>query len=366
MNGAVPRTPPQLGPPVASVGLPKVHDPAPGVSTPPQEGMASRWARRALSLSVLLLAWAVLVLAMPLWALLAGAMDGLSGRRAARLRFLLVLMIYLSCELVGVIGSLLLWLVTGLGSARGTLVRGSYALQRWWVRTIFDLSGKVLGVRLKVEGLEHARGGPQLVLLRHASLVDTLLPARLLTDQLGTQLRYVLKRDLLWDPCLDIVGQRLPNAFVRRGGMDTEGDLQAVRALTQDIGAQEGLALFPEGTRYSAALRERVLAKLRAADDARDFERAQSLQHVLPPKPGGVLTVLEAAPHLDVVFCAHRGFAQVRSFADIAQGGLVGQEVYVEFWRCAAKSIPKGTEERKAWLHAQWQRVDRVVAQGQP
>ena len=311
-------------------------------------------------------AWGGLVLGLPIWGLVAGVLDLRSARRAPRLRFILVLLIYLSCEVVGVVGSLLLWLFTGLGVARGALVRGSYALQRWWVRTIFDLSSRVLGVRLTVEGLEHARGGPQLVLLRHASLVDTLLPARLLTDQLGTQLRYVLKRDLLWDPCLDIVGQRLPNAFVRRGGMDTEGDLQAVRALTQKLGAQEGLALFPEGTRYSAALRERVLAKLQAAGDQTELERAQSLQQVLPPKPGGVLTVLEAAPHLDVVFCAHRGFAQVRSFADIARGGLVGQEVHVEFWRCAAQSIPKGTEERKAWLHAQWQRVDRVVAQGQP
>ena len=30
------------------------------------------------------------------------------------------------------------------------------------------------------------------------------------------RLRYVLKRELLWDPCLDIVGQRVPNIFVDR------------------------------------------------------------------------------------------------------------------------------------------------------
>ncbi len=144
--------------------------------------------------------------------------------------------------------------------------------------------------------------------------------------------------------------------------MDTEGDLQAVRALVQGLGEDEGLALFPEGTRFSAALRARVLDKLEAAGPLEELERAQSLQYVLPPKAGGVLTVLEAAPHLDVVFCAHRGFAQVRSFADIAQGGLVGQEVYVEFWRCPAHSIPAGAEAKKAWLHSQWQRVDRVVA----
>ena len=39
------------------------------------------------------------------------------------------------------------------------------------------------------------------------------------------RLRYVLKHELRWDPCLDIVGWRLPNAFVRRGAQDTAGDV---------------------------------------------------------------------------------------------------------------------------------------------
>ena len=63
------------------------------------------------------------------------------------------------------------------------------------------------------------------------ALAVVLLAAALLSRPHGVRLRYVLKRELLWDPCLDIVGHRLPNAFVRRGSRDTAGDVAAVRGL---------------------------------------------------------------------------------------------------------------------------------------
>ena len=42
------------------------------------------------------------------------------------------------------------------------------------------------------------------------------------------RLRYVLKRELLLDPCLDIVGNRLPNCFVARSGADAQADIDKV------------------------------------------------------------------------------------------------------------------------------------------
>jgi 1-acyl-sn-glycerol-3-phosphate acyltransferase len=85
-----------------------------------------------------------------------------------------------------------------------------------------------------------------IVLMRHASLADSLLPAVLLGTR-GLRLRYVLKRELLWDPCLDVVGQRLPNAFIRRGSGESDAEIDAIRALGRDLGDDEGVLIYPEG-----------------------------------------------------------------------------------------------------------------------
>ncbi|HRE89632.1 MAG TPA: 1-acyl-sn-glycerol-3-phosphate acyltransferase, partial [Myxococcota bacterium] len=85
----------------------------------------------------------------------------------------------------------------------------------------------------------------------HTSLVDTLLPTTYLTARRGLKLRWVLKRELLVDPCLDVAGSRLPNAFVARDGSDTEKALAQVRALATDLPADEGVLIYPEGTRFT-------------------------------------------------------------------------------------------------------------------
>ena len=57
---------------------------------------------------------------------------------------------------------------------------------------------------------------------------DTVLPVVFFALPTGVRLRYVLKRELLFDPCLDIVGQRLPNYFARRGAGATEQEVAGV------------------------------------------------------------------------------------------------------------------------------------------
>jgi hypothetical protein len=49
--------------------------------------------------------------------------------------------------------------------------------------------------------------GPMLLFIRRAGA--TVLPAVFLSGRDGLGQRYVLERELPWDPCLDIVGNRL-------------------------------------------------------------------------------------------------------------------------------------------------------------
>jgi hypothetical protein len=52
-----------------------------------------------------------------------------------------------------------------------------------------------------------------------------------------------------------------------------------------------------------------VLARL-AIKTPEAAARASRLKHVLPPRPLGTLSLLEARPDMDVVFCAHTGLEE--------------------------------------------------------
>ena len=92
------------------------------------------------------------------------------------------------------------------------------------------------------------------------------------------------------------------------------------------------------------------------------LDYARSLQFVLPPRPGGTLGLLEAAPEADVVVCAHAGFEGAASLAQIWQGALVGQTIRVQFRRIPRDAIPIGPEGQLDWLLEEWRRVDAWVA----
>jgi len=276
---------------------------------------------------------------------------------------------YLMCEVIGVMMSGMLWcaaLITGqLGGVR--YVDWHFALQWWWARMVLRGAELTLGMRFEVEGDCDVGAGPMVVFIRHASVGDTILPAVFLSGRHGLRLRYVLKRELLWDPCLDIVGNRLPNCFVRRGGADTEAEVAAIGRLAAGVRRQEGVLIYPEGTRFTEAKRARILAKLEQMGELARADQARQLRYVLPPRAGGSLALLESLPAADVVFCAHVGFDDITRFSDFLDGGLVRKTVRVAFWRVRAVDVPRDRDARLDWLFRQWKRVDDwVVERRQP
>jgi 1-acyl-sn-glycerol-3-phosphate acyltransferase len=220
---------------------------------------------------------------------------------------------------------------------------------------------RVFGLRLEVEDDADLGRGPYLLLLRHASSADTLLASALVSQPHGIRLRYVLKRELLLDPCLDIVGNRLPNVFVDRLSDDSAREIRRTQEIARGLGPREGLLTYPEGTRFSEEKRSRVLERLHREGDAKMLDYAQSLRFVLPPRPGGTLGLLEAAPDVDVVVCSHTGFEGAATLAQIWRGSLVHQKVRVHFRRISRDAIPSEREDQLAWLLEEWQRVDAWV-----
>jgi 1-acyl-sn-glycerol-3-phosphate acyltransferase len=320
--------------------------------------------RRAVTFTVLVLAALLVTCALPLLLVLAFTVDLAravrSGRPWMATRLTLFLFVYLLAELVGLCALGLAWLLAGAGPSRAArLLRGTWLVQTRWVSALFLVARRLFSLDLAVEGMACCSPGPILVFARHCSIVDTLLPTALLSRERGYLLRFVLKRELLWDPCIDVAGLRMPNVFVARDQSDTRGEVLAVGALARSLGPTDGVLLYPEGTRFSLNKQRRILERLAARDPAA-HARALALRHVLPPRLGGALALLEAGD-ADVVFLAHTGLEGFASLGALFRLGFARRTVRVRAWRVARTEIPSEPAQREQWLHEQWQRLDREL-----
>ncbi len=273
------------------------------------------------------------------------------------LRLLAFGWVFLAVEVVGLLWFLAGWIASGFGRQRERLVAAAWPTQRWWARTLFAAAQRIFAITLEIEGAETARPGPIIAMFRHASIVDNLLPAVLLTDGEDMRLRWVIKKELLAVPALDVGGTRLPNHFVERASTDPRDEIRKIRALAKGLEEDEGVLIYPEGTRFTEPRRERAVAGLASRPALQ--ERARRFRHVLPPRIGGPLALLDTG--YDVVFCAHSGLDGFATIGDVWSGGIVGAKVRAEMWRVPAGSIPKTRTERISWLFDQWDHVDGWV-----
>ena len=254
------------------------------------------------------------------------------------------LLAFLAVENLG----LLLLFFTFLTTRAGTRARTArtFAIQRLYTAAHLTCVRALFSLRFVVENAELARTGPFVAFVRHASLVDVLVPGAFIANVHRLELRYVLKKELLAEPCLDIAGHWLPNHFVSRSGDDTQRELAAVRALKTGLGEREGVVIFPEGTRFSARKREKLLA-------GPDRDRALALKHLLPVRPGGTLALLDAEPACDLLFVGHHGLEGLTGLRDIWRGALVGRTITVRFWR-----EPPPATDKLAFVDQCWKRID--------
>jgi 1-acyl-sn-glycerol-3-phosphate acyltransferase len=322
--------------------------------------MLRRWGRRAVTIPLYAVLFLLFLAALPVILMVTVAIDAFRGSRGALSRCALFFIFYLGCEVLGIAIAAGLW-VGRLAMDRTRYAASNFRVQCWWARTLFGGGQRLFGLRLEVTGLDQLERGPILLFMRHASVGDTVLPAVLISSQKNIRLRYVMKRELLWDPCLDIVGNRLPNYFVRRGSGDSARELAAVRRLADDLGPDEGILLDPEGTRFSPERQRRALNRIRRQGDNTLLARAERLRHVLPPRLGGTLALLGTDTGADVVFCVHFGFDGIRSFQDFLRGELIDRTIEVEFWRIPASLIPEDRAGQIEWLYDCWGRVDEWV-----
>ncbi|MDQ3728472.1 MAG: lysophospholipid acyltransferase family protein [Actinomycetota bacterium] len=257
-----------------------------------------------------------------------------------------------------------IWIVSG-GPLGGDSLRRRllmYRLRTRWAASHLGGIRVLFGLRFEVEGLEEAGPGPVTIMMRHASIIDNMLPDSLVARTHGLGLRYVIKRELQMIPTIDIGGRWVPTNFVRRGSTDSAGEVDRLRALAFDLQEGEGILIYPEGTRFTPKKLARAQEIVRERQPG-IAPLAERLRHLLPPRLGGPLALINEAPHVDVVFCGHVGFDGFQYISDIWAGRLVGSTIGVKFWRVSAAEIPADEGERAKWLYGHWQEMDDWIGE---
>jgi 1-acyl-sn-glycerol-3-phosphate acyltransferase len=321
--------------------------------------------RRIVSIPAIGLAFVLFCALLPVLALAALIVGAVRRDRWALARSFALIGIYLASEVVGVLVAFAMWLASGAWLGIGQERRRLWyiALQRWWTGTLFWGIRWCFSLELDVQRWPAGLGDRQLlVFLRHASILDTLLAAALIANPLRMHLLYVFKRELLWDPALDIAGGWLGCHFARRDAGESEQEVRTLRKLAADLRAREGVIIYPEGTRWTPAKQKRVRERIAATGDRRLVELASGLERLLPPRLGGPLALIDGAPESDVVFIAHEGFEGASRPRDVMRGGLVGKTISVTAWKVNAADIPADRDEQVEWLYENWAEMDAWLA----
>ena len=318
--------------------------------------MKSSWVRRPVTgLGVFLIA-IVLTVTLPLWAVVTMVVDAVRGRwRFPISRLIGFATCWAWLETSGLVLALFLFF-----TGRGRSVPAHYALQTWWCRSLIQAVGFTVGLQITVEGADNVGPGPFVALGRHASLADSIMSSWVVASHVGLRPRFVLKKELKMDPCLDILGHRLPNYFVDRESSNVAGELQGIEQMAAGLGVKDCAVIFPEGSRASNKKRVRALEKLRERSPQR-AETLAGLKYLIPPKPAGAYALLSAVPEANVLTMWHSGFDGLDTFSGILRHlGRAKAKVHVHVEEISRASIPSG-EAFVTWLDAKWVEMDNAV-----
>jgi 1-acyl-sn-glycerol-3-phosphate acyltransferase len=314
-------------------------------------------------------AWLVLSV---LGLLLSPVLLGISALMAAILRrpqpmlFTRFLIAYLARELGGLVACGALWLITGFGARiRGPRSRRlHYRLLRWYVHGLAERVLSLLDIDVDAQISDDVadalrRHRPLLFFSRHAGPGDTLLVVDMLQSDFDRLPSVVFKDTLAIDPCVDLVGNRLPHAVLDTS--DREQCEARIRQVTANLDSRGILVLFPEGGNVTAERRRRAMRKLWRKGQRREAMAAHRMTHVMPPQPMGALAALSANPDADVIFGAHTGLGLAAFPRELWKHTPIGQTLKERMWLAPAGERPTDPEDQIEWLYGWWRRIDEWV-----
>lgn len=276
-----------------------------------------------------------------------------------------------------------LWFASGFGGRLDTepYQARHYAVIRWFLDLIYRAARRACGLRVTVTGPREAgrrQAGltgdrPLIVLSRHAGPGDSLLLIHYLLTVCERRPRVVMKATLQLDPSVDVLANRLPNAFLHRSAKagtrtGSRQRTEQIRRLAAGMRERSALVIFPEGGNWTPLRWHRAIDRLGRGDRPDLTERAAAMPNVLPPRAAGALSALAACPRADVIFVAHTGLERLVSVRDVWRGLQADMEIRARWWRVPAASVPRlaSRDTQVTWLYDWWQRIDAWIAAQTP
>ena len=320
--------------------------------------------RRAISVTAVVVGFALSIALSPFLFFASAIVDLITSPRQWRnTRLLAMIVLALAVEVAAIVAAGALWLIFGAGRFVRTPQSFwvHHRLQRWYTAALMAAARATCGLRIDVEDESPAAHGNAIVIGRHTSIGDALIPAVLFAGRFDLNTRYVLKDDLLWGPAFDIVGNRLRNHFVDRTPDDSVSELAAITGLMDGFDERCVAVIFPEGTFFTAERKARAVKRLVDAGRHELAARSEGLRYLLPPRPGGALAMLAGAPHADAVFIGNSGFERFNSFGAIYRSIPFVEPVRVWLWRVPNSEIPREPAQQLSWLYDQWERLDASI-----
>ncbi|GAC1322388.1 MAG: hypothetical protein NVSMB13_00700 [Mycobacteriales bacterium] len=328
--------------------------------------MPPRWLRRVVMPPVVLVVGLVVLVCSPVLAVLAALASPLVPGRWVPLRLLGLLLLYLGRECVGMSVGCWLWVVSGFGRRLHTpqMQQRHYALMSWFLGGLFTQATRLFNLSVEIEAPEeapHATRRPVVVLSRHSGPGDSFLLVHLLLDRYARATRIVMKSLLELDPCIDMVGHRLPNYFVEPRGRGTADFEQGIGTLASTLPPDGALLLFPEGGNFTRGRRRKAIQKLMDQGQVKEALDAGRLRNLLPPRAAGAFAALSAAPQADVLFVGHTGFGPADDATAVWRAVPTDCRLRMRFWLVPAEEVPTGEEERVDWLYSWWASIDEWI-----
>jgi 1-acyl-sn-glycerol-3-phosphate acyltransferase len=296
-------------------------------------------------------------------AVLLALVPGIFGRRRRPLRIALFLLLYCAMELSTLVRAGWLWArhvarPAGRHDERWRL--GNQALLEEALERVLGAARKLLGFRIEVHPASVtevlAADPPVLVLARHAGPGDSFSLVQLLLTRYGRRVRVVLKDILQLDPAIDVLLNRLGWCFINRR---REHATEAMRRLVRDAGHRDAVLVFPEGANWTPERWRRSVRRLWVERKHQAAHVATVMDHVLPPRPAGVLACLDERPDLGVVMVAHAGLDRIVSIREGWRQLPFSRPMAVRIWPAVAP--PPTEDERVTWLTTEWAIVDEWV-----
>ena len=297
------------------------------------------------------------------------------GERHSRLlRMVFLGLVWSAAETAALTVFLGLWIASGFGGRLDTepYQARHYGVMHRFLDRIFRAARRSCGLRVTVTGprgtgVSAGADRPLIVLSRHAGPGDSLLLIHHLLSACERRPRVVMKATLQLDPSVDILANRLPNAFLRKhpngGTPAARHRTEQIRRLAAGLSGRGALVIFPEGGNWTPFRWRRGIDHLRRSGRPGLAERAAAMPNVLPPHASGALTAIAACPRADVIFVAHTGLDRLVSVRDVWRGLLGDMEVRARWWRVPAANVPRSAsrDTQVTWLYDWWQRIDAWI-----